>query len=303
MSKLRTSFAFVALSLAATSFSAANVCAPADNGAPAILGSGTVSNTGHEVFRGVFSPNELEFFFFRSLGPNENYGIFRSKKSNSGDWNEAERVIIGANHSDLYPTLSPNGDEMVFVSYRPVSSDTQEKPSANIWSSRFENGMWNKPMLLNTLSNFLNYDNRPLFRSNGDIGFSSTSPDWSTTHEYIAERRGSDYEAPRLEAAREQFREWAASEPSRFVWTSDLSPDGSTAVIEVSQVLANGRPGPSDLWISNKDQTGWSEPTPLNSAINTEDGTENFPTFSADGKTLVFVRDFKSFYTVRLTCN
>lgn len=297
----RTVFILAAISLAAMSDASADGCHAVADDKPVVLGPETISNTGDEVFRGVFSPNNTEFYFFRSLGPNESYGIFKSTRSSSGNWKEAERVIIGADHSDLYPAISPDGNELIFVSYRPVSGDASDNSSANIWTSRLTNGIWEKPTLLDTLSNPLNYDNRPLFRSNGDIGFSSTSPDWRTTIEYIATRNGNRFEPPRIEEAREQFRVWAANEPSHFVWTSDLSPDGKTAIIEVSDMLANGRPGPADLWISRKKRHEWTVPARLNDAINT-DATENFPTFSADGDILVFVRDFKSFHTVNLTC-
>ncbi len=280
----------------------ADTCTVSNHEAPALLAPGTISNTGDEVFRGVFNPDGSEFYFFRSLGPNENYGIFKSTKGDLDVWGKAERVILGSAYSDLYPTISPSGNEMIFVSYRPATKEAQEKPSANIWSSKIEIGTWGQPTLLGVLSNSQNYDNRPLFRANGNIGFSSTSPDWRATHEYVAVRNGVEFSPPAIDEAREQFREWAENKPALFVWTSDLSPSGETAIIEVSSVGANDRPGPADLWISNKDQNSWTEPTPLSPLINTKEGNENFPTFSDDGKTLVFVRDFKSFYSVRLTC-
>ena len=49
--------------------------------------------------------------------------------------------------------------------------------------------------------------------------------------------------------------------------------------------------------MSRRGSAGWSAPRPIGGGVNTE-GTENFPAFSPDGSTLVFVRDFEGFWQV-----
>ena len=103
------------IQLATIPTSANSVCSPASTKPPK-LAPEIVSDTGDQVFRGVLSANRSEFYFFRSLGPNENYGIFKSNRNESGVWETPKRVVLGAQHSDLYPALSLDGQQLVFAS-------------------------------------------------------------------------------------------------------------------------------------------------------------------------------------------
>lgn len=267
-----------------------------------IFAGGIVSDTGHEIFRGVFAPENDEFYFFRSLQGAENYGIFSSSKIGGSSWTTPERLTLGENHSDFYPALSPDGQVMVFSSYRPAPNDPSEKTNANFWKTQRTGDGWGEPEFLDVISSLPQYDNRAHFLNDGTIRFSSTSADWTETHEYVSQLSAEEYMPPALDSDREQFREWAHAQPELFVWTSDLSPDGLLAIIEVSTRNEDGRPGPSDLWYSRKLNNQWTAPKPIASGANTVEGNENFPTFSPDGKTMVFVRDFESFYTLPTSC-
>lgn len=267
-----------------------------------VFAVGIVSDTGHEVFRGVFSPEKDEFYFFRSMVGTENYGIFSSSKVGKNAWTTPERLRLGGNHSDFYPALSLDGQVMVFSSYRPAPNDSSGKTNANFWKVRRNEDGWGEPEFLAATSSLPQYDNRAHFLNDGTIRFSSTSADWTETHEYVSRLSAGEYAPPAIDSDREQFRDWAQAQPELFVWTSDLSPDGQLAIIEVSTRNEDGRPGPADLWYSQKLHNQWTDPKPISSGLNTVDGNENFPTFSADGETIVFVRDFRSFYTLPTSC-
>jgi hypothetical protein len=61
---------------------------------------------------------------------------------------------------------------------------------------------------------------------------------------------------------------------------------------------ASGRRA-SDIWIMERNATGWGQPRPLDPAINSPE-FETFPFFSPDGRDLFFVRAFATFHRVNL---
>ena len=274
----------------------ANTCVPVH------FAPGRISVTGHEVFRGVFSSDRSRFLFFRSLEGQENYGIFESILSDAQEWTEPARLVLGKESSDFYPSLSLNGMQMVFSSYRASGPGGTRAANANFWvSDLLENG-WSEPKLIKELSTPDQYDNRAHFLNDGTIRFSSISADWAETHEYVAKTGPEGFSAPSLDGDREGFRDWIKERPGLHLWTSDLSPDGQLAVLEVSKRRENGRPGPADLWIAQKTDSGWSVPKPVGAQVNTKNSNENFPTFTSDSGTMTFVRDFKSFYQIPVSC-
>src|SRR5215213_11972867 len=70
------------------------------------------------VYRGTFSPDGKRLLYFRrTSATGERYEIVESRASARG-WSAPQRVDLGASTSDLYPSLSPDGRYLVFVSYR-----------------------------------------------------------------------------------------------------------------------------------------------------------------------------------------
>ncbi len=269
---------------------------------PQELAPGVISSTGHEVFRGVFAPLNSQFTFFRSMPGQENYGIFVSHKSSTG-WQMPERLILGSPQSDFYPAYSLDGRSLVFSSYRPTEPNDARAQNANLWRSWKNQTGWDTPELLANVSVPEQYDNRAHFLTDNTLRFSSTSADWSKSLEYVANIADDGaVTSPQPDQDRNQFRTWAQDQPDIHLWTSDLTPGGNLAIIEISKVSKQGRPGPADLWYSTKQGTRWTEPSPISGSVNTDQGNENFPTFTSDGKTMTFVRDFRSFYTVPMNC-
>lgn len=269
---------------------------------PQELAPGVISSTGHEVFRGVFAPSNSQFTFFRSMPGQENYGIFFSQKSGTG-WQTPERLILGSPQSDFYPAYSLDGRSLVFSSYRPTGPNEVRAQNANLWRSRKTQVGWSTPELLTSISVPEQYDNRAHFLTDNTLRFSSTSADWSESLEYVANIADDGaVTPPQPDQDRNQFRTWAQDQPDIQLWTSDLAPDGNLAIIEISEVSTEGRPGPADLWYSAKQGKLWTEPRPIGGSVNTDKGNENFPTFTSDGKTMTFVRDFRSFYTMPASC-
>ncbi|MEO8587888.1 MAG: hypothetical protein ABI432_00825 [Flavobacteriales bacterium] len=87
-------------------------------------------------------------------------------------------------------------------------------------------------------------------------------------------------------------------EPVRYVWGGTPSPDGHLMLLDVSDLDAKKDRGPSDLWIVQRTDTGWTEPRKLPPSIKSADQYENFVAFTPDGKTVVFVREFATYNEV-----
>lgn len=267
--------------------------ATAEPFAPALADSG-------RIYRGSFAPNGREFYFFRKMGDDpraEDYRIFVSRLRSSG-WGPPERVMLGADASDLYPTISADGRRMVFTSYRRPPGDTASKPNAGLWYSDRRGTGWTTPGFIAGATRIGAYHAHPLLAPDGRLFFNRTSPGWDTTTTLVAPRRGADYGEGEPYAPVERWRGWRAD---LLVWGGWPGPDSSFVLLEVSaRDPARHRAGPSDLWASLRRGQEWTEPAPLGARVNTPGGWENFATLSPDGCDLVFVRDFSAFYRVSL---
>lgn len=253
-----------------------------------------------KIYRGTFAPAGDEFWFFRkvSSGPRaEDYRIFVSRRAAAG-WSAAERVVLGGEFSDLYPTLSPDGRRLVFASYRRAPGDTAREPNAGLWSAERTAGGWSDPAFLRTVTRLGAYHSQPFVARDGRLFFRRTSPDWDTTTTLAAPPVGNGFGAPEPYAPVERWRGWR---DTLSVWGGTPAPDTSFILLEVSARISNADgPRPSDLWVSLREPSGWSVPVPLAGGVNTAAGWENFAVVTPDGCDLVFVRDFSGFYRVSL---
>ncbi|MGI9175281.1 MAG: hypothetical protein ACR2GR_08185 [Rhodothermales bacterium] len=263
---------------------------------PQVFAPETISQG--NVYRGSFTPDDQTFFFFKNVTEGEeDYRIFRSERANQR-WTEPEQVDLGGDYSDLYPTISPDGQRMVFSSYRLVPGDTSSTRNANLWYADREGDDWGTPTFIAKASTLPNYDAKPFFGPDGAVYFESTTPDWSRTRSLITRWDGEVYQEPE---AFDDVEHWRAWRSDLHVWGGVPGPDGSFIVFDVSERDADtGRALSSDQWISFRTQDDrWTEPVRLGAGLNSE-GYDNFTFFSADGDELFFVRDFDRFYHIPL---
>jgi hypothetical protein len=276
--------------------------APAASAQEATMGAtvfapGTISIEGGNVYRGAFTPDGREFWFFRKVTEGEeDYRIFVSRLSDDGSWGAPERVLLAGEYSELYPSISPDGGRMVFTSYRSVPGDTTDHPNANLWYvDRNPDGSWGTPVFMSAASTLANYDNNPRFRPDGAVEFGSTTPDWSRNDRFVTRWDGTRYGPPEPDPMPDAWARWR---DDVTISNATLSPDGTLAVLDVREQDDEGRPGPSDLWFSRLVEGGWSEPERLAAGVNTPGDFENFAVFSPDGGTLHFVRGFHLYWRV-----
>lgn len=244
------------------------------------------------LFRGTFSPDGDVFYFFVKIAEDgEDYRVFESERTSSG-WSEPTMIPLGdPTASSMYPVVSPDGEMLVFTSYRSAGD---EASNANLWAARRESGQWSEPFLLREASTPENYDAGPWFGPDGELRFASISADWSTTWRRRAPRTGDSF-GPATEDTFWRDLEWPRA--THHFWGGILNRAGTLAVIELAAREPDGSLASSDLWVSRRQADGWSEPVALAADVNTA-GTENFAAFAPDDSTLVYVRGFTSFHTV-----
>jgi hypothetical protein len=259
---------------------------------PELFAPKTIS-TGN-VYRGAFTPDGQSFYFFKNVREGqEDYRIFRSIRVGAR-WSDPVQISLGGDYSDLYPTISPDGERIVYSSYRPAPGDTSSAPNANLWYADWRGDDWGPPVFMAAASTLSNYDAKPAFGPGDGVYFDSVSPDWSTRRSLVTYWDGEGYAEPEVFEAVEQWRHWR---PDLYVWGGVPAPDGRFIIFDVSEKDPDtGRALTSNQWISlHNADSGWTEPERLGSGLNNE-GYDNFTFFSADGSDLFFVRDFDQFY-------
>jgi Tol biopolymer transport system component len=262
--------------------------------APVLFGEGVLSVG--EVYRGSFAPDGRSFYFFKKVTPNqEDYRIFVSRLVN-GAWTRPERVVLGGDFSDLYPSISKDGKRMAFSSYRPAPGDTSPKPNAHLWYVDRQGDGWGEPVFLAAANKLDHYHSWVEFAGDGAIHFRRTTPDWRLNETLVTSWNGKEYSSPVTFEASERWKSW--SKDVRIVGGSP-SPDGKVIFLDVATRNPKTGRGASDIWVSFRNGKDWTEPKALGASVNS-DGFDVFPFFSPDGKDLYFVRDFAAFYRVSL---
>lgn len=241
-----------------------------------------------EVFAGVFTPDDREFYFFRKVGPqnSEDYRIFVSRRSSAG-WSAPERVQLGGEFSDLYPALTRDGNRLIFSSYRPVPGDTSAHPSAYVYYADRTARGWSTPRRA-SVTRLGYYHSQLTVDHSGQLHFKRQTGDYRAPVNMVGTLAAAD--------TSEVWRYWRTHlRKDLFLWGTRPGHDDSYVILEVApRDTVSGRPaGRSDLWVSFRRNGGWSEARPLVGVNSPE--TENFPFFSGDGTMLYFVREFREF--------
>lgn len=251
------------------------------------------------LFRGQFSPDGQELWFFKKVTPgeHEDYRIFVSRLRD-GAWGKAERVLINGEFSELYPAISPDGRRLVYSSYQPVPGDSSQHPNAHLYVAERRDGGWGPGVLQRAASTLGSYNSGPRIGARGELLFAVTTPDWRTRTSMISEWNGREYgpARPRVLPAVDRWKDWRKD---LYVWGGELAPGDSIAILDISPIGPNGRRGPAIIYFSKLEGDRWTEPRPVGAGVNTT-GHNNFVFFSTDGCELLFTRDFSRFYHVSL---
>lgn len=260
-----------------------------------IFGDSSFQN---DVFRGSFSPDNETFYFFKKVTPNqEDYRIYQSTKTD-GKWPAPQRVNLGGEYSDLYPSISKDGNRMVFSSYRPVPEQFQSDHSKNahIWYVEKENDRWGAPVFMEQVNKIGYYHSWVEFGWDNKVFFRRVSPDWTSSETLYTEWDGEKYTTPKVFEEVEQWVNWS---PNVQIAGGSPGPTKDLVFFDVATHNPETDKRGSDIWISVKIDQKWTDPKPLDKNIN-QDGYDVFPFFSTDGACFYFVRGFDRFYNISL---
>jgi pimeloyl-ACP methyl ester carboxylesterase len=251
------------------------------------------------LFRGTFSADGRTLYYFLKVTPEqEDYRIYVSRQVN-GRWSTGQRLDLGGDHSDLYPSVTSDGKRMVFASYRPAPGDTSSKPNAYLWYTERRGDGWGTPVFIGSAAKWNHYHSGPIIRDDRTIEFSRATPDYRSSTRLEVRWNGKEY-GPATGLAAGPAARWRSWRPrSHHVWGGQLGPRGDFALLDISELDARGRRGTADVWVSFRRGEDWTEPVPVGGGVN-RGGYENFVTFHPDGCSLVFVRDFSTFQRVSI---
>ena len=267
---------------------------PASTGAVQPFGAGVFSGAG-EIYRGSFSPDGRTFYFFRKVGEGEDYRIVVSERTGDG-WSAPAVVRLGGEFSDLYPSISRDGQRMVFSSYRPVPGAAGGKPNAHLWYVDRVNEGWGTPVFMRRASTIGHYHSWVELGFDGALYFRRTTPDWKVNDTLRSAWTGTEYGAPEPYADVERWKGWR---PDVRIVGGAPGPDGMLVFLDVATTNPQTGRSASDIWVSRRRGASWSDPAPLGAGVNAA-GYDVFPFVSPDGATLYFVRDFATFHRIPL---
>jgi alpha-beta hydrolase superfamily lysophospholipase len=289
--------ASVLAALASQAGSPAEPCAAAPTWATAFAPN--LSDSAR-LFRGTFGPDGRTLYYFRktTLGQ-EDYRILVSRYG-SGGWSPGERLDLGGDFSDLYPSVSPDGKRLVFASYRPAPGDTASTPNAYLWYADRRGMGWGPPHFIGSAAQFGTYHSGPIIAADYSIRFHRTSGDWRTTWSRVSRWDGKRYLGSEPIGSADPGERWRDWQPGRYyVWGGQLAPGGDLAILDISPIDRRGQRAPAQVWISVRQGEDWSEPRPAGGGVNGSGGT-NFVAFSPDGCSVIYVRGFTRFEAVSL---
>lgn len=254
------------------------------------------------LFRGTFSADGRTLYYFRKLTRGEeDYRIFVSRLVR-GAWTQGQRLDLGGDFSDLYPSVSPDGQRLVFASYRLAPADTAHQRNAYLWYANRRGGGWGSPVFIGPASLFGTYHSDPLIGADYSIRFRRTSGDWAKMWDMETRWNGTGY-TPAVERdgdeAIARWRDWRSER--LFFWSGIRSPGDDFVMLQYSRIdPETKRRAPGEYWIFRRDGTGWTEPSRAGAGLN-DPGPGNFLVFHPNGCDVVFVRDYTAFYRVAIS--
>lgn len=234
-----------------------------------------IVSTGLDELNSVFSPDGREFYFcIRNFSGA--VSIFQMKMENE-KWSSPKLLPFACRYGDIDVTMSPDGNNILFSSRRPIPGSDKPKEDNDFWMVKREGNTWGEPIYLGEDINSNSQDYYPMMTNSGTIYFSSQREGSGTNNIYKSDLINGRYSKAvklgnAINSEHREFDPYISPDESFLIFTS-TRPEGF---------------GSGDLYISFKDKAGnWMEAKNMGDKINTA-GSEYCAMISPGGKYLFF---------------
>lgn len=247
--------------------------------APEIFAAGIVSTRATESVP-VFSPDGHQVYWSRLAGRGRGRGEILQSRLDNGLWTRPRALPFCGGELDARPSLTGDGNRMLFVSRRAVDSRPPAPMCFRLWTSARQGESWSAPTPLDPPINS-GFEDFSVIAADGTIYFSSWRPGGPGTSPatiYSSRLVDGRYEEP-------QRLPDTINSPGG-VLAAYVAPDQRYLIFE------RVRPDETtDLFISHRQTDGsWGPAVDLGPAVNSP-GYEHFASVSADGKYFFFASD------------
>ncbi|WP_282089339.1 hypothetical protein [Aquimarina algiphila] len=238
---------------------------------PEIFAPGIISKENEYEFGSVFSKDGTEFFYGVDTGENSE---IRYSRLDNDFWTTPITIISHDIYGFNDPFLSPNEDELYYISDMPLDG-TGERKDHDIWYSKKEKTGWSKP--INAGEN-INTNKNEYY-----ISFTKTGTMYFSSNKVGKENHNFDIYASERVSGHFQKAVRLPETINTNAYEADvfIAPDESYIIFCATRKEGLGR---GDLYISFKNNDGtWTESKNMGASINTN-GHELCPFVSRDGK-------------------
>jgi hypothetical protein len=248
---------------------------------PQMIGEGTVS-TAYDEFGGSITSDGREIYFCRSVPPHYFYTIYVSRFE-EGHWGNPEVWPFSGQWRDSDPVLSPDGEQLFFVSDRAVEGKDTHTFRAYV-SRRTQGRGWGEPTMLPAPINQPDQYNVYFvsMARNANLYFTRfPAVGGGNSNVYVSRFVHGKYATPENLGSK-------INVPGAFTVEAFIAPDESYLLL--GGWRPSGRHGSSDIWISHNQDGEWTTPINVGPLVNTS-AREYSPRLTPEGRWLIFTSE------------
>ncbi len=236
-----------------------------------------ISRENESEFGSIFSKDGTEFYYAVDInGKTE----IRYTRLENQKWSKPTAIILHKKYSYNDPFLSPNENELFYISDMPKNK-TDTIRDIDIWYSKKTNNQWSNPINAGDKINSNKNEYYISFASNGTMYFASNrNAERNRLHDfdiYYSTRKNGIFNEPK--------RLNDSINSKRYEADVFISPDESYLIFSSARKKGLGK---GDLYISFKNKNGeWKKAKNMGTVVNTKDH-ELCPFVTSDGNYLFY---------------
>lgn len=218
-----------------------------------------VVSSAHEEFGAAFSPDGNTVYFNRADPTRFTFQLIMVSHFKGGRWTRPEVAPFSGRWRDIDPALSPDGKRLFFASNRPVEEGGPVRQDFDVWVVEREARGWSAPRHVPEASTAESETNTSV-TADGSLYVTRMPVGGKRAiyrHAWKDGRYGPGEKLPAPVNTEHGAGNHYISPDERYLLFSSESRPGSL--------------GRYDLWVSFRQDGGWSEPRNLGAAVNRGD--------------------------------